>query len=83
MNSSKTNTSNNSAPSHGLTDEEIIQEIQDIRRRNNTYWMDSVRMCFELAPSRARSLFSKIKECDRRIQELSDWLANNDSQTPE
>ena len=70
------NTTDNNSPDN-MTDEEIIREIENIRRKNNTYWMDSVRMCFELAPSRARNLFSKIKECDRRIQELSDWLANN------
>ncbi len=83
MSSSSLNTLSNPINPEGLTDEEIIQEIQEIRRRNNTYWMDSVRMCFELAPSCARTLFSKIKECDRRIQELSDWLANNGPETPE
>jgi len=75
------NTTVNNNPDN-MTDEEIIREIENIRRKNNTYWMDSVRMCFELAPARARNLFSKIKECDRRIQELSDWLANNGPQEP-
>ena len=60
-----------------MTDEEIIDEIQEIRSRNNVNWMDVVRMCFELAPDRARALFSQIKECDRKIQQLSDRLANN------
>lgn len=60
-----------------MTDQEIIDEIEQIRARNNVNWMDVVRMCFELAPERARSLFSEIKECDRKIQNLSDRLANN------
>lgn len=60
-----------------MTDQEIIDEIQEIRAKNNINWMDVVRMCFELAPERARKLFSEIKECDRQIQKLSDQLANN------
>lgn len=59
------------------TDLEIIDEIEQIRATNNVNWMDVVRMCFELAPDRARALFSEIKECDRKIQQLSDDLANN------
>jgi hypothetical protein len=59
------------------TDLEIIDEIEQIRSTNNVNWMDVVRMCFELAPDRARALFSEIKECDRKIQQLSDELANN------
>ena len=59
------------------TDLELIDEIEKIRAKNNINWMDVVRMCFELAPERARSLFSEIKECDREIQQLSDDLANN------
>jgi hypothetical protein len=59
------------------SDLEIIDEIEQIRATNNVNWMDVVRMCFELAPDRARALFSEIKECDRKIQQLSDDLANN------
>lgn len=59
------------------TDLQIIDEIEQIRATNNVNWMDVVRMCFELAPDRARALFSEIKECDRKIQQLSDDLANN------
>jgi len=58
-------------------DLEIINEIEKIRSKNNVNWMDVVRLCFELAPDRARKLFSEIKECDRKIQQLSDDLANN------
>ena len=60
------------------SDLEILNEIESIRAENNTLWMDVVRMCFELDPSRARKLFSQIKECDRKIHTLSDNLANNE-----
>jgi len=60
------------------TDEEIIDEIQEIRAKNNVNWMDAVRLCFKLAPERARVIFKDIKECDVRITELTEELAGND-----
>ena len=60
------------------TDSEIIDEIEKIRARNNVNWMDAVRLAFELSPDRARSIFKDIKECDARINELLNELADND-----
>ncbi|NBT59883.1 hypothetical protein EBT16_13990 [bacterium] len=60
------------------TDKEIIDEIELIRAKNNTHWMDAVRLCFELAPEKARVIFKKIKSCDVRITELTQELADND-----
>lgn len=59
-------------------DQEIIDEIQYIRSQNNVHWMDAVRLCFELSPERARQIFKSIKECDKRINELTEELANNE-----
>jgi methionyl-tRNA formyltransferase len=60
------------------TDSEIIDEIEKIRSRNNVNWMDAVRLAFELDANRARSIFKDIKECDARINELLNELADND-----
>lgn len=60
------------------TDSEIIDEIEAIRAKNNTHWMDAVRLCFEFAPEKARALFKEIKRCDVRITELTQELAEND-----
>jgi len=60
------------------TDKEIINEIELIRSKNNTHWMDAVRLCFELAPEQSRKIFKSIKECDVRITELTEELANNE-----
>lgn len=60
------------------TDSEIIDEIEKIRARNNVNWMDAVRLAFELSPERARTIFKDIKECDARINELLNELADND-----
>lgn len=60
------------------TDLEIIDEIEAIRAKNNTHWMDAVRLCFELDPPRARKIFQDIKACDARINELTEELAKNE-----
>lgn len=60
------------------TDLEIIDEIEEIRAKNNTHWMDAVRLCFELDPPKARKIFQNIKACDARINELTEELAKNE-----
>ncbi len=57
------------------TDNEILNEIESIRAQNNTLWMDVVRMCFELDAKRARQIFKQVKECDRKIQKLSEEIS--------
>ena len=60
------------------TDEDIINDIQQIRAKNNVNWMDAVRLCFELDSERARKIFKDIKDCDAKINELTEELANNE-----
>jgi len=60
------------------SDQDILNEIEQIRAKNNTLWMDVVRLCFELDAERATSIFGQIKECDRQIHTLSEELANNE-----
>ena len=59
-------------------DEQIINEIQEIRAKNNTHWMDVVKLAFKLAPEEARDIFKKIKQCDFQVNELLKELAEND-----
>lgn len=59
------------------TDLEILNEIEEIRSKNNVLWMDVVRLCFELDPKRARLIFKEIKECDRKIQKLSNEISKS------
>ena len=59
-------------------DEQIINEIQKIRAKNNTHWMDVVKLAFKIAPDEARDIFKKIKYCDERVNELLKELADND-----
>lgn len=60
------------------TDNDIINDIEKIRARNNVNWMDAVRLCFELAPEKARKIFKDIKDCDAKINQLTEELANNE-----
>ncbi len=57
------------------TDKEILNEIETIRAQNNTLWMNVVRMCFELDAKRARLIFKQVKECDRKIQRLTEEIS--------
>ena len=60
------------------SDKDIINDIQDIRFRNNTHWMDIVKLAFEIAPSESRDIFKKIKQCDEKVNQLLKELAEND-----
>ena len=60
------------------SDLDILNEIESIRVKNNTLWMDVVRLCFELDATKARKIFSQIKEYDKQIHILSKEIANNE-----
>lgn len=53
------------------TNLEILDEIEKVREQNNRHWMDVVRLCFELDEKRAQKIFHDIKECDKKIRDLS------------
>ena len=59
------------------TDFDIIDEIQDVRSKNNVHWMDLVRLAFELDSARARQLMGRIDSCDNKISNLFKQLADN------
>ena len=55
---------------------DILDEIEQVRAKNNTHWMDVVRLCFELDEERAQNIFYNIKECDKQIRDLSKEIAD-------
>ena len=59
------------------TDLEIINEVEQIRTKNNVNWMDILRLAFKHAPEDARALMSRVNEYDGRISTLLTELANN------
>jgi len=58
-----------------VTDAELIDAIERIRARNNTHWMNLVRLAFELAPDRARSIMQEIERLDGEVRRLTKELA--------
>ena len=60
------------------TDLEIIDEVQQVRKKNNVNWMDILRLAFKHAPDDARKLMGKVNEYDNRISKLLTELSQND-----
>jgi hypothetical protein len=56
-------------------DLEIIDEIEQVRTRNNVNWMDILRLGFTHAPEETRTLIGKINQEDGRISDLYRKLA--------
>ncbi len=59
------------------SDLEIIDDIQNIRKKNNVNWMDILRIAFTYAPEETREVFKRITSDDNKINELSIELSNN------
>ena len=45
----------------------IIAEIQRIRAKNNTNWMNVLRLAFKFAPKEASKIMKKINSQDKKI----------------
>ena len=49
----------------------IIDQIQEIRTRNNKNWMDILKLAFKHAPDEAKKIMADITECDAEINKLT------------
>ena len=49
---------------------QIIQKIQNVRKKNNNNWMDILRLAFTYAPEESRELMKKVNAEDERISAL-------------
>ena len=52
----------------------IIDKIEKIRSKNNTNWMDLVRLSFSLDPDNASKILSRIYQEDKKISDLAKKL---------
>lgn len=52
----------------------IIDEIENIRKKNNTNWMDILRVAFKYSPKETAKIMSKIYREDSKISKLSKKL---------
>lgn len=60
------------------TDLEIIDEVQQVRKKNNVNWMDILRLAFKHAPDEARKLMGKVNDYDGKISTLLKELSENE-----
>tara|TARA_B100001250_G_C19601762_1_gene700927 strand:+ start:150 stop:356 length:207 start_codon:yes stop_codon:yes gene_type:complete len=54
----------------------IIDQIEKIRGKNNTNWMNILRLSFDKSPKEAAKILSKIYVDDKRIGKLAKKLIN-------
>ena len=55
---------------------DIIDQIEEIRSKNNSNWMDILRLAFLNAPSEAGSIMAKIYSSDEEISKLAKKLSS-------
>ena len=48
----------------------LIDEIENIRTKNNVNWMDLLRIGITYAPDETKRIIKKINSDDKRISEL-------------
>jgi len=60
-----------------MTDQEIIDEIEKVRSKNNINWMNILRLAFKYAPDEARQIVKKINSDDQTINKLLKKLSQN------
>ncbi len=48
----------------------IINQIENVRKKNNKYWMDILRISFKYAPKKAALTMQKINNNDKKISRL-------------
>ena len=53
----------------------IINKIEKVRSKNNTNWMDVLRLAFRYAPEDASKLLKKIHSQDKIISNLASKLS--------
>ena len=52
----------------------IIKKIEIIRKKNNTNWMDILRVAYQYAPNRTAKIISRIYKEDKNISMLTNLL---------
>ena len=53
---------------------QIIRQIERVRSKNNTNWMDLYRLAFAVAPDRSVKIIKKILARDKSVSKLAEKL---------
>ena len=54
----------------------IIDQIENIRKKNNKNWMDILRLAFKHSPNNAAKIMLSIYKDDQKISKLVKKLSN-------
>ena len=52
----------------------IINEVENVRKKNNKNWMDILRVAFSSDPKKSAKIFSRIYRDDKLISKLAKKL---------
>ena len=52
----------------------IINEVENVRKKNNKNWMDILRVAFSSDPKKTAKIFSRIYRDDKSISKLAKKL---------
>ncbi len=56
----------------------ILNQIEEIRKRNNRNWMDLARLAFRVAPEEAKQIMKWITSNDKEINALTEQLGEGE-----
>ena len=59
--------------------EKLIDQLENIRAKNNKSWMNLVRLAFKHAPEEARDIMKSIVDYDSQIGEITKQLSKGES----
>jgi hypothetical protein len=55
--------------------QKIINQIENVRKKNNVNWMNLLRIAFKHAPKETSKVMKKINSCDKKVSSLVSKLS--------
>ena len=52
----------------------VIDQIEKVRKKNNTNWMDILRVAYSYAPKKTANIMARIYRDDNKISKLAKKL---------
>ncbi|TYB87596.1 hypothetical protein [Oceaniovalibus sp. ACAM 378] len=59
--------------------DEVIDQIEAVRTKNNKNWMDILRLAFRHSPDEAAAILAEIYKEDRAVSDLTRQLTDRQS----
>lgn len=58
-----------------MSDADLIDEMERVRRQNNKSWMDLVRLAIRVAPDEAKAILRDIVRRDKLVTSVAEQLS--------